>query len=54
VKRATAQPKTGIIRVCGVVETLPVFEAGWLESVYFFSSLFVWNFRIHEHLKRLN
>jgi hypothetical protein len=37
VQRATAQSKTGIFRYFGAAEASPGFQAGWSDSMFFFS-----------------
>jgi hypothetical protein len=37
VQRATAQPKTDIVRDYGVAKATPGFQAGWSNCMYFFS-----------------
>jgi hypothetical protein len=52
VQRATAQSKTGIFRDYGIAEAPPGFQAGWSDSLYFFSLSFcsscplIWVFRV--------
>jgi hypothetical protein len=51
VQRATAQSKTGIFRNYGVAEAPPGFQAGWSDSMYFFSLfLFILFAYLHEDM----